>query len=94
MRLFFSQERVDAWNADGQATLDGATLALADGRRFRLTEAVHVARLAGGDDRAGLVGKVKSHAAIAQIGGELMETALIVGETAYDVRPGFLAEPL
>jgi hypothetical protein len=47
---------------------------------------------AGGDDALGLVARVKTLAQVREIGGEPMADSVVVGEVAYEVEPGFLAE--
>jgi hypothetical protein len=39
------------------------------------------------------VGKVKLRRAFAELGAELLESSMILGDNAYDVVPGWLATP-
>jgi hypothetical protein len=95
--LFVSQALLDAWAGQGRIDLDGRSIALlggqARGRRYELDPAVRFLRVAGGgDDALGLVARVKTLAQVREIGGEPMADSVVVGEVAYEVEPGFLAE--
>jgi len=95
--LFVSQALLDAWAGQGRIDLDGRSIALLDGqargRRYELDPAVRFLRVAGGgDDALGLVARVKTLAQVREIGGEPMADSVVVGEVAYEVEPGFLAE--
>ncbi|MBK7397894.1 MAG: hypothetical protein IPJ34_16760 [Myxococcales bacterium] len=95
-RVFFPQALLDEWTADERVELTGDQLVLrGEGRRYLISEAVHVLRdAAGGGDRAGLVGKVKTHEQLAELSAEVFEGSMIIGEEAYDVMPGFVGEPM
>lgn len=95
-RVFFPQAALDQWNVDGTVELQGTELTiLAEARRYRLTEAVHVVReVTGAADANEIVGKVKSLAYLQELGGEVVETSLILGENAYDVTPGWMGSPV
>jgi hypothetical protein len=95
--LFVSQALLDAWAGQGRIDLDGRSIALrvgqARGRRYALDPAVRFLRVAGGgDDALGLVARVKTLAQVREIGGEPMADSVVVGDVAYEVEPGFLAE--
>jgi hypothetical protein len=68
---------------------------LGEGRRFKVTEAVRVLReVSGGGDAHDLVGRAKSRQELEQVGAEIMESSMLLGETAYDVEPGWFAVPV
>ena len=95
--LFVSQALLDAWASQGRIDLDGGSIALLGGpgrgRRYALEPAVRFLRVAGGDgDAAGLVARVQSLSQVRELGGEAMADSVVVGEVAYEVEPGFLAE--
>ena len=95
--LFVSQALLDAWASQGRIDLDGGSIALLSGqgrgRRYALEPAVRFLRVAGGgDDALGLVARVKTLAQVREIGGETMADSVVVGDVAYEVEPGFLAE--
>lgn len=93
-RIFFPQAALDEWIVEGSVELqEGELTVLAVGRRYRLAEAVHVVRdVSGGGDEQ-LVGRVKSRVALEQLGAELVESSMLLGEAAYDVEPGWVAVP-
>jgi hypothetical protein len=95
-RVFFSQEAVDLWLADGKVSLDGEVLrVLPEGPSFKLTSAVHVkAEVAGGGDSEKLVGKVKSLEDVAALSGEVASGSVVLGDNAYEAADGFVAELL
>ncbi|HEY3356159.1 MAG TPA: hypothetical protein VGQ83_23105 [Polyangia bacterium] len=95
VRLFISQENLDRWTIEEKVGLDGEVLTLRDAElQVQLTPAMAVVRVAGGDaDPHGLCGRVKTAAEITALGGEQYMTSLLIGETAYDVQPGFIGAP-
>jgi hypothetical protein len=95
-RVFFPQAALDQWIGDGRVDLAGEDLTiLAEGRRYRIIEAARVlSEVTGLLDANELVGKVKTRAFLAELGAELLEDSLILGENAYDVMPGFLGAPI
>lgn len=94
-RLFLAQDTLDLWMSDEQAVVDGEELTLtALGQRFHLTSAVYfAAELEGGDAQA-LLGTVKDHEQLAELGAEHVADSVLLGETAYTVAEGFLATPI
>jgi hypothetical protein len=94
-RVFFPQLALDVWLGDGTVDLQGDELTIvAEGRRYRLTEAVRIlAEVTGEEDTHQLVGRVKSKAVLQERGAEILETSMIVGDNAYDVVPGWLGLP-
>jgi hypothetical protein len=95
--LFVSQALLAAWAGQGRIDLDGRSIALlggqARGRRYALVPAVRFLRVAGGgEDAHGLVARVKTLEQVREIGGEAMADSVVLGEVAYEVEPGFLAE--
>jgi hypothetical protein len=95
-RVFFPQAALDQWIGDGRVDLSGEDLTiLGEGRRYRIVEAARVLReVTGLVDANELVGKVKSRAFLAELGAELLEDSLVLGDNAYDVVPGFLGAPV
>ena len=94
-RIFFPQAALDEWIVEGTAEVqDGELTLLATGRRYRLAEAVHVLRDASGGGDGQLVGRVKARVYLEQLGAEIVETSMLLGEAAYDVEPGWLGIPV
>jgi hypothetical protein len=94
-RVFFPQAALDEWIVDGSVELQGGELTvLSAGRQYRLAEAVYVLRdVSGTGDAHELVGLVKARTYLEQLGAELVETSMLIGDSAYDVEPGWLGIP-
>ena len=94
-RIFFPQSALDHWVVEGQVDLAGNQLTiLGEGRRYRIAEAVHVLReVTGTPDQNDIVGKVKSRVFFEELGAEILEDSMIIGENAYDVKTGWLGAP-
>jgi hypothetical protein len=93
-RIFFPQAALDEWIVAGTAELqDGELTLLGMGRRYRLAEAVHVVSDASGGGDAELVGRVKARVYLEQLGAEIVETSMLLGDAAYDVEPGWIGIP-
>jgi hypothetical protein len=95
-RLFISVDRLDAWAAEGRASLEGDRMILTElGRAFTMTPAVHFVQTNGQDnDPNDLVGLVKSKPQLEAMGAEQLANSVIYNDTAYDVIDGFIGEPL
>jgi hypothetical protein len=95
-RVFFPQAALDQWIVDGTVDLQGSELTIvAEARRYRLAEAAHVLRdVSGTNDPHELVGRVKTRAYLEQLGAEIVETSMLVGDAAYDVEPGWIGTPV
>jgi hypothetical protein len=94
-RVFFPQAAIDQWGVDGAIDLTASELILlADGRRYKIEEAVRiVAEVSGANDAHQLLGKVKPKPALDALGAEIMENSMILGDNAYDVVPGWAGTP-
>src|SRR5262249_37592389 len=95
-RVFFPQTALDAWVSENRPDIKGEELTLkVEGRRFRIIEAVRVIReVTGADDPHELLGRVKTRAFLMELGAELLEGSMILGDNAYDVVQGFIGAPL
>jgi hypothetical protein len=95
-RVFFPQAALDEWIVDGTVELTGGVLTIrSEGRRYDLVEAVHVVReVSGAGDAHDLLGRVKTLPVLEKLGAELVETSMLLGDAAYDVRPGWVGMPL
>lgn len=95
-RVFFPQEALDLWTADDRVDMSAEELVLrSESRKFKVVEAVLILReVTGTPDPNELVGKVKSRAYLSELGAELLEGSMIIGENAYDVVPGFVGAPV
>lgn len=95
-RVFFPQTALDQWLVDMKIDMKGTDLTvLSDGSTYRLAEAVRVLReVTGAEDPHELVGLVKSRAYLEELGAEILESSMVLGDNAYDVAPGWLGAPL
>ncbi len=95
-RVFFPQTALDEWLADTRVELRNEELLIkSENRKYRIIEGIRVLReVSGSSDSHELVGKVKSKAFLLELGAELLETSMIMGDNAYDVVPGFVGAPM
>jgi hypothetical protein len=95
-RFFVDGDALDAWVEAGAVELSGSILrARRGGARFVLDEAIHVlAEATGEGDPHGLVDRVESVKSLSARGAEVLGKAVVLGESAYDGRPGFLITPV
>jgi uncharacterized protein YrrD len=92
-RMFFSQEALDTWLEAGQVVLEGEVLGVPGGLRFQLTSGVVFREEVGsGIDGLGLCGKVKTVGEVLELNGELASGSVLIGDHAYEVTDGFLAD--
>jgi hypothetical protein len=95
--LFVSQVMLDSWAEQGKIDFVGNVMTLlageGQGRSYALEPAVRFMKLLGeGADPHALVHKVKSIAQLREMGAEPVDDSCILGDVAYEVQPGFLAE--
>ena len=95
-RVFFPQLLLDQWGIEGKIDLTGNELVvLAEGRKYRIEECVRVvAEVTGANDPHGFIGKVKPKAQLDEMGAEILENSMIIGDNAYDVVPGWAGTPV
>ncbi|HET9598879.1 MAG TPA: hypothetical protein VFP65_25120 [Anaeromyxobacteraceae bacterium] len=95
--LFVSQAMLDGWAGQRRIDLEGHVMTLragdGQGRSYALDPAVRFLRVVGTDaDPHALVGKVKSMARLRELGAEALGDSVVLGDVAYEVQPGFMAE--
>src|ERR1700682_5318562 len=91
--LFVPQSVLDRWSEQGRIQVNGNVLTiLGENKNFALTSAVRFIKMEAGDDTAGLLQKVKTTDALKQMGAEHYMESVILGEVAYQVQQGFLAD--
>jgi hypothetical protein len=95
-RVFFPQEALDTWMVDGTIDLKGSELTIvAEGRRYRLADAIRIVReVTNSPDVNELVGRVKTRPFLLELGAEILEGSMIVGDNAYDVVQGWTGTPV
>lgn len=93
LRYFLPQETLDGWSEAGTVDIqDDKLVDLSDESRYPIREAIHFVRLESGEDENGLLRKVKSLDQVKALGAEHYLTSVIIGETVYEVVPGWIAE--
>jgi hypothetical protein len=95
--LFVSQAMLDSWAEQGKIDFVGNVMTLlageGKGRSYGLDPAVRFMKVLGLEqDPNALVHKVKSVKQLREMGAEPAEDSCILGDVAYEVQPGFLAE--
>jgi hypothetical protein len=95
-RIFFPQEALDTWLIDGHVELAADELLIkSENRRYRIAEAARVLReVTGSEDGFDLVGRVKTKNFLGELGAELVEGSMLLGDNAYDIVQGFLGTPI
>ncbi len=95
-RVFFPQDALDRWLAEGRVEISGAELTIPnERRRYRLVEAARVlSEEEGSLDPDELVGKVKTVPFLSELGAELLGDSMVLGETAYRIVTGWLGSPI
>src|SRR5512138_2913647 len=95
--LFVSQAMLDSWAEQGKIDFVGNVMTLlvgeGKGRSYALDPAVRFLKVLGAEnDPNGLLRKVKSVKQLREMGADPAEDSCILGDVAYEVEPGFLAE--
>lgn len=95
--LFVTQSMLDRWADQGRIDFVGNVMTLlagaGKGRSYALEPAVRFLRVVGAEaDPHGLLEKVKPLAQLRQLGAEAVGDSCILGDAAYEIEPGFLAE--
>lgn len=93
MRLFLPQAQLEEWALEDKADVkDGVLVVTGEEGVYPVTPAVHIVQLVTGEDANGLVAKVKTEAQLESLGAEQMADSILLGETAYEIVPGYVAE--
>lgn len=93
VKLFLPQATLEEWAAAEKADLQEGKLELAGAQAsFPVVTAVHFHKLLSGSDDQKLLHKVKTGDQLKALGAEQMADSVLLGETAYEVTEGYLAE--
>ena len=94
-RVFFPQRALDQWLADAAIDFTGRELVIkAVNRRYLVVEAARILQeVSGTEDMYDLVGRVKSVNYLTELGAELLESSMLLGDNAYEIIPGFVGSP-
>ncbi len=95
--LFVSQAMLDSWAGQGKIDLLGDVMTVVagegKGRSYALEPAVRFMKVVGAEaDPNGLLHKVKTAAQLRALGAEPLDGSCVLGDVAYEIQPGFLAE--
>jgi hypothetical protein len=95
--LFVAQAMLDSWADQGKIDFVGNVMTLlageGKGRSYALDPAVRFMKVLSAEtDPNQLLRKVKSMAQLRELGAEAVDASVILGDVAYEVEPGFLAE--
>jgi hypothetical protein len=93
MRLFLPQAQLEEWALEDKADVkDDQLVVTGEQGVYPVTPAVHILQVVSGEDTQGLVTKVKTEDQLKTLGAEQMADSVLLGDTAYEVVPGYLAE--
>ncbi|WP_257456287.1 hypothetical protein [Archangium lipolyticum] len=93
MRLFLPQTLLEEWALEDKADVkDGVLVVAGEEGVYPVVPAVHIVQLVTGEDANGLVSKVKTEEQLERLGAEQMADSVLLGDTAYEVVPGYVAE--
>lgn len=95
-KVFFPQGALDEWLVEDRVEISSDELTLkSQGRRYKIVEAVRVTEeVTGSPDQHEIVGRVKSLVYLGELGAEVLEDSMILGDNAYQVIPGFAGSPI
>ena len=95
-RVFFPQAALDEWITEDRVDLKNDELTIkSEARRYKIIEAIRILReVSGTSDPHELIGKVKSKAFLEELGAEILESSMVLGDNAYDVVQGFVGAPI
>jgi hypothetical protein len=94
MKLFLPQAQLEEWALEDKADLrDGKLVVMAEGgNTYPVVPAVHFLQLVSGEDTHKLVARVKTEPQLQSLGAEQMADSVLVGDSAYEVVPGYVTE--
>jgi len=94
-KLFFSQDLINSWTDDARVKFENDKLSIESARgmqEYTLTQAFRFLTVSDGSpDPHHLLETVHTQEELTQMGAEPYLTSCILGETAYEVEPGYVA---
>lgn len=94
-KLFFSQEIITSWADDERVKFENGALSIATSKgvqEYMLSAAYRIIKVSDDSpDSHAIVGTILSAEEMAELGADVYLDSAIVGETPYDVEPGFVA---
>lgn len=92
-KLFLPQATLEEWALDDKADVkDGKLTIPGENATYPVAAAVHFLKVVSGSDDSKLVQKVKSLDHLQKLGAEHLADSVLLGETAYEVVPGYVTE--
>jgi hypothetical protein len=92
-KLFLPQYKLEEWVVSETADLrDGKLFITGENSSHPVEPAVHFTQVVSGTDGDKLLDKVKTHPQLAAMGAELLMNSVLVGECAYEVTSGYIAD--
>ncbi len=100
VKLFLPQKTLEEWSLAEKADLQEGKLVVSEAgspstaskASHTVTPAVHFVKLVSGVDQSQLVGRVKTMSQLDALGCEHMMDSVLLGDAAYEVTPGYIAE--
>jgi hypothetical protein len=94
VKLFLPQKTLEDWSGSEKADLEDGKLVVKDKDKstHAVTPAVHFVKVISGTDAHQLTGRVKTMKQLDELGAEHMMDSVLLGETAFEVVPGYVAE--
>lgn len=94
-KLFFSQDLINTWTDDEKVVFENDTLFIntpSGKKEYKLTPASRFVKVSGDEpDPHGVLDSVFTQQELEQKGADVYLNSAIIGETAYDVEPGYVA---
>ncbi len=93
MKLFLPEKTLEEWSLSEKADLvEGKLVVKETNSSHPIIPAVAFSKTVSGDDTHTLVGRVKTTTQLAALGAEHLQDSVILGDTAYEVVPGYVAD--
>ena len=93
MKLFLPQKTLEDWSMSDKADLEEGRLVVRESKSSHaVVAAVHFVKVISGTDAHQLTGRVKTMKQLDELGAEHMMDSVLLGETAFEVVPGYVAD--
>lgn len=93
VKVFIPQGTLEEWAVEEKADLkDGKLVIPQEPQPYPTVAAVHFVKCVSGSDTHKLLAKVKTEDQLKALNAEQMADSVVLGETAYEVVPGYVAQ--
>ncbi len=90
---FLSQQELVNWSDQGKIDVQGTKIVvIGEQLEVPIREAVRFMKLVSGEDVKGLLAKVKTTEQLQEVGAEHYLDSVILGDAAYEVQQGYIAD--